>query len=1565
MTVKVNELDIAIIGMSGRFPGADNPEKLWDNVLGGIESIRPLTQVELSAAGITEAQLHDKNYIRFGAPLENSDYFDPEFFGLTELESQIMDPQRRILAEVSWEALESAGINPDTSECSIGVYAGVGINLYLLNNLITRQDVLGRAGDLQILHGSDKDYGPTQISYLLNLKGPSISIQTACSSSLVAVHMARQAILTGECDVALAGGASLNNPNVGGYLYQEGGILSKDGRCRPFDRDASGTVFGGGAGVVVLKRLEDALDDGDNILGVIKGSAVNNDGSDKVGFAAPGVSGQQHVIEQALAAADVPAETIGYIEAHGTGTHLGDPIEFNAQAEIFDTRNFDQKYKDNKCYLGSVKANIGHLNACAGVAGLIKVVKQLQHKKIPRQLHFSEVNSNINLENTPFRFATKTESWPEQDFPRRAGVSSFGVGGTNAHVILEEAPDITDTPATNRLKIFPFSAKSEKSLDKAIERTQVFCDEKVVSGEHLNTDNMAYTLQYGRKHFPCRAIAISSSAHDLSRKLLNVDGTSISYGKTANETPSIVFMFSGQGSQYQSMAQGLYLMLPEFRRSIEYCLNLFSTHLNVDLLENLTLSNGQVDINQTLYSQPYLFSIEYALAKQLIDWGIEPDVMIGHSIGEYVAATLAGVFSLEDAITVVSTRAQLMQGLPEGAMIAVNTDAQTIGQHLPHDCSIAAINAPQKVVVAGEVNILNSLQTLLESKGISCRRLKTSHAYHSHMLDSILEEFAQVFEPITLNSPKRAFISNVTGTWAEADTVTNKSYWVKHLRGCVRFDDGIQLLAQQTRYYMELGPGNTLTTFVREAAIPPGYVGNCMRHPKETNDDLEVLLTAVSRYWICGGELSWRNLNSSLGNSTDCRKILLPTYSFARHRVWIEPGTRPETFDLLNTKLPDMEDWFSIPAWKRTSEIELLPENNRKILIIGDQQGLAAQMYQKLSNDNEVILVKQEFHYKKHSDSFFSLYHASPDHLNQFFDELDNRQWQPDLILHFGLCSKHKSYDEGIGFFSTIQQNGFYSLQLIIQQIAKRNYSHILNLIALGNGLYEVTGNDTIYPEKATVTGLFKVVQQEYTNIHCRVIDTDIPEALPEPSIIKNLVTSIPGIRRSPDANDPITRWVGYLAKELLSKHPQGTVAYRQGQRWVQVYEKAHLTNTGAAAKNIKPGSVVLVTGGFLGLGMELTRHLVRKYQAKLILLESATLPPEHTWLKWLEEHEGTELDVEKSSFPRIMRETIALKKQGAEIIVLGTDTSSYAETKKTIEKAEQTLGPINGILHAAGAYALNRSVFIRDADLFNSEYNFRTIAHPMYLLDLLFSERDLDFRLCLGSLGSILGGFGYNSYAAASAYMSALAAKRRTTSRPWQMQAWDSLDIEWQVEDLSVSDEFKEIMNNIIDRALPIALTLDEGLESFDRLFGINDSYQVVISATDINERLNYWVKQDSLGKELEVVEETERTNRPELSTRYVEPRNDVERKIATMWEGVFGVSGIGAFDNFYDLGGNSLMATQLMSHIKKSLKVDLPLNVLFESPTISALAEAFAQEKLKTIAPHDQKKLVKELEA
>ncbi|WNO11458.1 polyketide synthase [Teredinibacter sp. KSP-S5-2] len=1565
MTSQVNELDIAIIGMSGRFPGAETPDQLWENVISGVESVRSLTKEELLNAGISEAQLQDKNYIRSGAPLEDCDMFDPEFFNLTELEAQILDPQRRIFSEVCWEALESAGINPEKSDHCIGVYAGLGINMYLLNNLLTRQDVLSRAGDLQILHGNDKDYGPSHISYLLNLKGPAVSVQTACSSSLVAIHMARQAILTGECDVALAGGSSLNNPNYGGYIYQDGGILSKDGQCRPFDSEATGTVFGGGSGVVVLKRLEEALDDGDNILAVIKGSAINNDGSDKVGFAAPSISGQKEVIEQALASANIEPETIDYIEAHGTGTNLGDPIEIDAQSQIFDSRYFSEAYKNKKCYLGSLKANVGHLNAAAGVSGLIKTVKALQAKKIPQQINFTELNENIDLNNTPFSITKENIPWETEGHPRRAGVSSFGVGGTNAHIVLEEAPEVRPERSTNRLKIFPISAKNDKSLDTLAGKIQKFCSEKVLMGESFSSDNIAFTLQTGRKEFKQRAVVVASSLHELARKLENNDGAQMVYGRADDIAPKIAFMFSGQGSQYLDMAKGLYLMLPDFRRSIDYCLQQFSSHIGENLNELLMADEETFDINQTLYSQPFLFSVEYSLAKQLIDWNIEPDAMIGHSIGEYVAATLAGVFSLEDAITVVSARSKLMQNLPSGSMMAVGTDLITVEKYLPHDCSIAAVNAPEKVVVAGESKIIKALEKVLSANDISCRILQTSHAYHSHMLDPILEEFAGVFARVSLNSPKRRFISNVTGSWAEAERVTAAGYWVKHLRQSVLFFDGISKLNDDSYYYLELGPGNTLSTFAREAGISSSHIANCIRHPKEKKDDLENLLAAVAKYWTCGGELSWQTINESLGVSVDCRKIPLPTYAFNRHRVWIDSGVRPESFDLLNTKLPDMEDWFSIPSWKRTSDIELKPSSGRNILVIGDQLRLANKMCPVLSQNNRVVLVQPAYQYKKHSSDLYSLYSANPEHLEMLFNEFKNSGWQPDLIVHFGLCSKHKNYDEGIGFFNAIQQNGFYSLLYLIQKMANFNYSHQIDLIAVGNGIHEVTGEDTIYPEKATVSGLFKVVQQEYTNINCRVVDTDIPEVLPADSTLKNIVFSLPVVRKAASNTHPVMRWITTLVKEILSRHSNSTVSYRQGQRWIQGYEKAYLENTGIAQQRVKPGSTVLVTGGFLGLGMELTRHLVRKYKARLILLESAALPPEHLWNEWLAQHEGTDLPMEQSSFPRIMRETISLRKEGADILVLGTDTSSYAETKKSIERGEQIMGPISGILHAAGAYALNRSVFIRDANMYNSEYNFRSIAHSMYLLDMLFSERDLDFRLCLGSLGSILGGFGYNSYAGASAYMSALAAKRRKTSRPWQMQAWDSLDIEWQVEDLNVSDEFKDIMNNIIDRALPIALTLEEGLESFDRLFGIDDVSQVVISATDINERLNYWVKQDSLGKELDVVVESERTSRPDIGTRYVEPRNQVEQKIARMWEETFGISGIGAFDNFYELGGNSLMATQLMSYIKKSLDVDLPLNVLFESPTVAALAEAFTNEKLKDMNQDEKRELVAELEA
>jgi amino acid adenylation domain-containing protein len=830
---------IAIVGMSGRFPGAEDLERFWENLAGGVESIRRLSDEELNGAALAK----DSRHVPAVSMPDGYDRFDAQFFGLSHREAEILDPQQRLFLEVAWEALEDAGHDP--SARSVGVFAGTALSTYLLHHLAHDEEVRTSVDPLQVLIGNAPDSLATRVSYKLNLKGPSYSVQSACSTGLVAVHHACQSLLAGECDVAVAGASSLPLGTRLGYLYQEGSIASPDGHCRAFDAGAGGTVFGGGVGAVVLKRLADAQAAGDTIRAVVLGTAVNNDGSDKVGYTAPSVTGQAEVISEALAVAGIEPATISYVEAHGTGTPVGDPIEIAALTQVIST----------PCALGSVKTNVGHLDTAAGVAGLIKTVLSLEHGQIPPSLHFREPNPQIHFGGGLYVNAALAP-WKANGTPRRAGVSSFGIGGTNAHVVLEEAPQLVGaSPSARKRHLLVLSARSEEALDAATERL-------VPHLERHDLADIAWTLGTGRQAFPERRIVVCRDAVGWSRG---------ETGRAEPGTRSVAFLFSGQGSQYPGMGRGLYEEEPVFRRWTDRA----SEILRIDLLSEERLL-------QTEIAQPALFAFEYALAQQWMAWGVTPAALLGHSIGEYVAACLATVFSFEDALRLVALRGKLMQEMPPGAMLAVALPEEELV--LGADLSIAAVNEPGRSVVAGPFEAVKELERRLTEDGVGCRRLHTSHAFHSPMMEPVRERFAAEVAKVRPAAPRLPFISNVTGTWITPEQATDPAYWSLHLRAPVRFADGVaELLREEGRVLLEVGPGNALTTLARRQTE---RVVASTRHPRETAEDGEVLLGALGRLWLAGVPIDW----SRLYPGERRRRVPLPTYPFERQKYWIESG---------------------------------------------------------------------------------------------------------------------------------------------------------------------------------------------------------------------------------------------------------------------------------------------------------------------------------------------------------------------------------------------------------------------------------------------------------------------------------------------------------------------------------------------------------------------------------------------------------------------------------------------------------------------------------------------------
>lgn len=873
--------EIAIVGMAGRFPKAKNIEQFWQNLRDGVESISFFSDQELLSSGIDQAMLSQPQYVKAGSVLEDIELFDASFFDFSTKEAQITDPQHRLFLECAWEALEGAGYDSEIYAGRIGVYAGISLNTYFLRNLYTQPKIIESVGSYRISIGNSPDFLPTYISYKLNLKGPSINVQTACSTSLVAVHLACQSLLNGESDIALAGGVSIQVPHKTGYPYQQGGIMSPDGHCRAFDAKAQGTISGNGVGIVVLKRLEDALADGDCIHAVIKGSAINNDGSLKVGFTAPSVDGQAKVIAEALAMARVESETINYVETHGTGTVLGDPIEIAALIQAF--RPTDKK---NYCAIASVKTNIGHLDAAAGVASLIKTVLALKHQQIPPNLHFQQPNPQIDFANSPFYVNHKLSEWKSNGTPRRAGVSSFGIGGTNAHLILEEAPAIETSGSSRPWQLLLLSAKTSSALETATENLL----KHLKQHSELNLADIAYTLKLGRRAFSDRRILVCQNLNDAVTVLETPVSERVFTKFTEPSGQQIAFMFPGQGAQYVDMGRELYETETIFRKQVDYCCEFLKSYLRLDLRTLLypyqQTETATRQLQQTHITQSVVFVVEYALAQSWMAWGIRPNAMIGHSIGEYVAACIAGVFSLEDALILVANRGQLMQQLPSGTMMAVSLPEQKIQPMLGEKLSLAAINAPDMCVVSGLEEAVDDLENRLAKEGVDYRRLHTSHAFHSPMMDSILLPFQEQVSKISLNSPKIPFVSNVTGTWITPAQATDPKYWVKHLRQTVRFSEGIaELLQQPKRILLEVGPGRTLGTLANKQSCAQQVVLSSLRHPQQQQSDVAFLLNTLGRLWLEGINVDW----SEFYADEERHRIPLPTYPFERKRYWIEP----------------------------------------------------------------------------------------------------------------------------------------------------------------------------------------------------------------------------------------------------------------------------------------------------------------------------------------------------------------------------------------------------------------------------------------------------------------------------------------------------------------------------------------------------------------------------------------------------------------------------------------------------------------------------------------------------
>ena len=1252
--------------------------------------------------------------------MSDIELFDADFFNIGPKEAEIIDPQQRLFLECAWQALESAGYINKIAENIIGVYGGGCLNHYLLHNLYPNRHSQEIDG-FSLIIGGEKDYLPTRVSYKLNLKGPSVNVQTACSTSLVAVHLACQSLLEGECDIALAGGVAIHLPQKTGYPYMEGMVLSPDGHCRSFDAQAQGTVFGDGLGIVVLKRLEEAIADRDCIHAIIKGSAINNDGSVKIGFTAPSVEGQTKVISEAQAIAGIETDTITYIEAHGTGTSLGDPIEIEALTKAFRATT----EKTGFCAIGSVKSNIGHSDNAAGMASLIKAILALKHRLLPPSLHFKQPNPKIDFANSPFIVNAALSEWKTDGFPCRAGVSSFGMGGTNAHVIVEQAPEPEQSGLSRPWHLLVISAKTHSALDKATANLATYLEQH----PELNLADIAYTLSESRKEFDYRRFLVCQDINEAATALGTLDPSTVLTNPLESKTRPVVFMFSGQGAQYPNMGLELYQNEPVFGEQIDRCSEHLKPILGVDLRQILYSADEQAaqQLNQTAFAQPAIFVIEYALAKLWMSYGIYPEAMIGHSIGEYVAACLANVFSLEDALSLVAARGQMMQQMPKGTMLAVSLSEEQIKPLLGNELSLAAINAPLSGVVSGTTTAIVALEKQLSEQGVQCRQLHTSHAFHSEMMDPILMAFANRVKQVELKAPQMPYLSNLTGTWITADEATDPNYWTKHLRQTVRFAEGLQnLVKDSTPILLEVGPGRTLSTLAKQQLDKENehVVLSSIRHPQLQQSDISFLFNTLGKLWLAGGAVDW----SGFYSHEQRYRLDLPTYPFERKRYWIEPpkALTPQVSQEGSAQRLKMDDWFYVPVWKKS--IQSTSSENLPIsswLVFEDECSLGTNLVEKLRlQSHEVITVKVGASFNKLSNNEYTLNPHQRDDYDALIKELRTHKMIPQRVIHLWSVTTHNR--DALKDIDRTQDLGFYSLLFLAQAIGKQNVTDNIQIAVVTNNMQATGDEEYLFPEKATIIGPVRVIGQEYPNLSCISID---------------IVFSRPSIEKI----------INQLLTELTIQSNEQIIALRGKHRWLQTFEPNRLDNT--STPKLRTNGVYLITGGLGGIGLTLAEHLAKTVQAKLILIGRSAFPAKEKWNDWLTNHEADD------SVSLKIKKVQNLEAQGAEVLVASADVANVKQMEEVIKLARQRFGDINGVIHSAGV-AGGGLIPRQTREIAN------TVISPKVkgalVLDRVLHYAELDFFILCSSIMSFLGMTGQVVYCGANAFLDAFAHSQK-----------------------------------------------------------------------------------------------------------------------------------------------------------------------------------------------------------
>ncbi|MCU0287363.1 MAG: SDR family NAD(P)-dependent oxidoreductase, partial [Acidobacteria bacterium] len=1388
-------------------------------------------------------------------------------------EAAVMNPQARIFHECVWEALEQAGYDPGTYTGKIGLYAGASSST-AWESLVTWSGKADEVGRFAAVSLADSNFLCTRIAYKFNLRGPVYAIQSACSTSLTAIDLACRSILTGMCNMALAGGVSLKDiRKTRGYLFKEGMIRSPDGHCRAFDAEAKGIAGGEGAGVVLLKLLDEALTDGDNIHAIVKGSASNNDGSRKVGYTAPSIEGQAEVIRAAHLAAEIDPETVTYVETHGTGTSLGDPVEIEALKQGFGTN------KKGFCFIGSVKTNIGHLDTAAGVTGFIKTVLALEHRLIPPSLNFKTPNPKIDFENSPFCINTILKEWPRGNFPLRAGVSAFGIGGTNAHVVLEEWPqntprtEKTAKPTQSAYYLIPLSARTGTALDKMSANLCAFLQEHK---EYIDPGDVAYTLQVGRKRFHQRRILICSGIAEAIKEFSSTTSNKTLSFNAFEKAPAVIFMFPGQGSQYVGMALDLYRSEPIFRQEMDRCFAILKSLMDYDLKEILypSLKNnpitGDLLINETEITQPVIFTIEYALTKLLMTWGIKPYAMIGHSIGEYTAACIAGVFSLENALKIVTMRGKLMQQVPHGAMTGVAISEKQLLPLLEAypNIALAAVNSPANCTVSGAQQDIAVFEEQAKENGFRIRPLHTSHAFHSRMMDPILETFAGTFKHVQVNKPVIPYLSNLSGTWISTEQIQDPTYWSKHLRQAVRFSDGLQeLLKIENTIFIEVGPGRVLSTFVKEHETGKNgktapQVINLVKHPQEEIPGLYFLYREIGKLWLYGKELDWQ----AFRREEQGRRIPLPAYPFERQHFHIERNAQ-----LVSNMAGGAADRFYLPRWKRTPPVyknktDNISENKKnQWLVFMDKVGFGAALVKHLENrGDEVITVM----------AGETIQPQNPEDYLKFFKSLNREGRLPDRVIHLWTLSGPDRLA-----VEDLLDLGFYSL-LNIAKAIRKNSQHSpgsgqqFRLYVISDHWWDVTGEEIIEPAKAVMAGPLAVIPQEHPNIRCRAIDI---------------------VYRGQQEHHLVER----ITAEMLNDRGEAAAAFRGPYRLTRDFEPLHLDAVKPGQLPLQEKGIYLITGGLGKIGFNLASWLAKDYQARLILTGRSGGGHDAETIKKIKE----------------------LESLGAEVMVCQADVRDRRQMQNITAAAQERWGEIQGVIHAAGILkgkSFNTVENLQPADCLQQ---FQAKVYGTQVLEELLADKKLDFCLLISSISTILGGLQFAAYAGANAFMDAFASQQKRDNHfYWLSVAWDHMPARETIE------AFKRILALPISEINSVAVSGTGNLQArIDRWINLEFTGEDNKTASEDTNGLNAQSQHP----------------RPQLCTPFAAPAGKTQEALAQTWKRLFGFDQIGIHDDFLELGGDSLKAVTVIAAIHKALNVEVPLPVFFSNPTIEKLAE------------------------